>query len=292
MAEPPSYGSSITDDPPCYGGDDTMSDEQWELLKKRLGTYDTIILMDDSTSMRVKTKNNPNLTRWEMAKEVLLGLSDKMASLDKDGFDLFLLNDKAKELRNINGPKKIEDLREMMDSVSLYPSTPLGTRLGEILQEYLYNPLQKKEQKIKDEEKPDKSVWNMLRGKKGKENKEKNKVELEKGINILIITDGAPYAHQVDEVKILKAVLNECAKTVQKRLGYDHSNSSPVGIQLVQIGDDEAATQFLNDLDGDFKEGVLADVVDTIPVGSYKVLTPQILLKVMIGGVDRNIDRK
>lgn len=32
----------------------------------------------------------------------------------------------------------------------------------------------------------------MLRGKKGKENKEKSKVELEKGINILIITDGAP----------------------------------------------------------------------------------------------------
>lgn len=31
--------------------------------------------------------------------------------------------------------------------------------------------------------------------------------------------------------------------------------------------------------------------MDTVPVGAYKELTPQVLFKVMIGGIDRKVDR-
>lgn len=73
-----------------------------------------------------------------------------------------------------------------------------------------------------------------------------------------------------------------------------------VGIQLVQIGDDAQATEFLQDLDNyvhtnpELKSGSKPsrDMVDTEPYRPGETLTEEKLVKVLIGGINKRIDRR
>ena len=73
-----------------------------------------------------------------------------------------------------------------------------------------------------------------------------------------------------------------------------------VGIQLVQIGDDPQATEFLQDLDNyvptspELRSGPQPDrdIVDTEPYRPGERLTEEKLVKVLIGGINKRIDRR
>jgi hypothetical protein len=71
------------------------------------------------------------------------------------------------------------------------------------------------------------------------------------------------------------------------------------GIQFVQVGTDPDATQFLEKLDNDFQEwskqgnggSPSRDIVDTVPF-SGGMLTGLELIKVLIGAINRKVDRQ
>ncbi|KAI0751078.1 hypothetical protein C8Q80DRAFT_1307944 [Daedaleopsis nitida] len=99
-----------------------------------------------------------------------------------------------------------------------------------------------------------------------------------KPVNYLIVTDGVP-TDDPESVIIAAA----------KRLDAGNHYISQVGIQFVQIGNDSIATRYLDKLDSQL-EGV-RDIVDTTPYLGEE-LTHQMLLKILVGGINRRIDRQ
>jgi hypothetical protein len=101
-----------------------------------------------------------------------------------------------------------------------------------------------------------------------------------KPLNIIVITDGAP----TDDPE---SVIVSFAK----RLDKGDYPLSQVGIQFFQVGDDPAATAALQELDDELGEAHgIRDMVDTVPYAGE--LTPETIVKVLLGGVNRRLDRK
>ncbi|KAJ7274976.1 hypothetical protein C8J57DRAFT_1177829 [Mycena rebaudengoi] len=102
-----------------------------------------------------------------------------------------------------------------------------------------------------------------------------------KRVNYIIITDGAPTdrAETEPEVVIVKAA---------KELDSTHALLTQVGIQFVQIGDNTAATRFLQSLDNNLRtKHNIRDIVDTTftPAGQ-----PLDMIKILTGGINRKVD--
>jgi len=75
---------------------------------------------------------------------------------------------------------------------------------------------------------------------------------------------------------------------VAKILDQMNARVAQVGIQFVQIGDNEGATAYLQRLDDDLAKQGIRDIVDTtLPEG--KDLD---LVKILIGAVNRRVDNK
>ena len=61
-----------------------------------------------------------------------------------------------------------------------------------------------------------------------------------------------------------------------------------LGVQFLQIGDDEEVTEFLRELDDDLKEHSVRDMVDTTPyTGS---MDSALILQACLGAINRRID--
>ncbi|KAG6856045.1 hypothetical protein H0H87_008149 [Tephrocybe sp. NHM501043] len=105
-----------------------------------------------------------------------------------------------------------------------------------------------------------------------------------KPINILVITDGMP--SDDPESPIVQAAM---------RLDAIAAPMDQVGIQFVQVGDDPEATAFLMELDDDLKTiyGNIRDIVDTTPAElTNGVINLDILMKILLGGINKREDRK
>jgi hypothetical protein len=80
--------------------------------------------------------------------------------------------------------------------------------------------------------------------------------------------------------------------TIARRLDRGDYPLSQVGVQLLQIGDDPEAAEALKELD----EGLSAahgvrDMVDTVPYRG-EAMTSDLIVKVLLGGINRRIDRR
>jgi len=132
--------------------------------------------------------------------------------------------------------------------------TPTGRRLGVILDEYLKR----------------------FRRNKGI-----------KPLNVIVITDGEPTDPDRLEKNIVK-----CAR----ELDAMGANDRQVGVQFFQVGSDEAATESLDELDNALvEEHNVRDMVDTISwkkMNEGNGLTADGILKVVMGAVDKRLDRK
>ncbi|KAF4575199.1 hypothetical protein EYR36_006557 [Pleurotus pulmonarius] len=104
-----------------------------------------------------------------------------------------------------------------------------------------------------------------------------------KPVNYVIITDGEPTDDP--ESVILSAA---------QRLDRGNFPLTQVGIQLLQIGKDVAAAEYLKQLDDDLhKTHNIRDIVDTTPFQTTKgEITADLITKILIGGINRRVDRK
>lgn len=109
------------------------------------------------------------------------------------------------------------------------------------------------------------------------------KLHTKKPLNIIVITDGAatddPESVIVDAAKKLDAI---------------QAPPWQVGVQFFQVGDDREAAEVLRELDDALVDmGCKRDMVDTVPNnGRGASLSADMILKTVLGGVHRRLDRK
>lgn len=92
-----------------------------ELLRR----YDTVIIVDDSTSM-----DGP---LWFEARDALAGIAEVAARYDLDGIDVHFLNNPIVGRGLRNGA----EVKQLFDQTAPYGITPTGEKLEELLLEYL-----------------------------------------------------------------------------------------------------------------------------------------------------------
>ncbi|KAK2589945.1 hypothetical protein QQS21_012379 [Conoideocrella luteorostrata] len=217
-----------------------------------LSTYDTIFLIDDSGSMAG--------SRWDEVRSVLSSITSICTARDKDGIDIYFLNHKsenpASRGKGDGGYYEITSTQavdKIFRRIRPRGITPTGTRIESILRPYV--------------------------------------AHLEKDIsidpiNIIVITDGEP----TDDPE---SIIEYYARKLDKL----DAPLCQVGIQFFQIGTCQEAAKALARLDDGSASKGIRDMVDTVTFdardhSNNKALTAEGILKVVLGGVNRRLDRQ
>ncbi|KAI9569280.1 hypothetical protein HD554DRAFT_2020640 [Boletus coccyginus] len=225
-----------------------MRQESKEHALDMLRAYDTVIIMDDSSSMLQDR-------RWEQACDALSGLAQIATTYDSDGIDIHFLNHKYG-----TNVKDAMSVRQLFTHVRPHGLTPIADKLDTLVGDYV----EKLERAARRKRKGDSLALKQI-----------------KPVNFIVITDGAPTDEPVDSIVSLA-----------RRLDHANIPLSQVGIQFVQIGNDRGATEFLRQLDDDLSGTYgVRDIVDTTPFLGIK-LTAEMLIKILLGGVNRRVDRR
>lgn len=259
---PPPYTDVITS-PSCKTSSYTSADDSpYAYLKE----FDTIFVVDDSSSML-----GP---RWKEAEEAIAAIAPICTTYDRDGIDIYFLNhrrasmsDAAGAYRNVTTATRV---REIFKSVQPRGVTPFGKRLAEILMPYVRRVERMTAATNADGVLTDPSLF-------------------VKPLNIIAITDGR-FTDDAESIIIQTA----------KDLDGPACRAVPwqVGIQFFQIGTDQAAAQYLQELDDDLvktaKGQGLRDIVDTVPWkgNSGQTLNADGIMKCVLGAVHKKYDRR
>ncbi|KAI0795047.1 hypothetical protein C8Q75DRAFT_524206 [Abortiporus biennis] len=103
-----------------------------------------------------------------------------------------------------------------------------------------------------------------------------------KPVNYLVITDGFPSDNPAVVIADLARTLDDMRRPIKQ-----------LGIQFVQIGNDHRAAEYLRGLDGDIHAlDVRRDIVDATPFNGGEKLSGEKIIKILMGGLDRDIDRR
>ena len=191
--------------------------------------------------------------RWRETAAALEKITPICTAHDADGIDLYFLNTPDQaSFRNITTKERLD---YVFGKVTPRGGTPTGQKLNNILKPYLKRYA----------EKPDTT----------------------KPVNIICITDGEP-SDDVESPLIAAA----------KKLDKLDAPAWQVGVQFFQVGRDEEAKRHLKQLDDELAEiagdDELRDIVDTVPFKGEdgSKLTAEGILKVVLGAVNRRLDRK
>ncbi|KAL8296153.1 hypothetical protein RB601_003629 [Gaeumannomyces tritici] len=222
-----------------------------------LSRFDTIFLIDDSSSMTTGT-------RWEEVKTVLYQIVPVCAQHDEDGIDMLFLNNAS----HFNGVKNASAVGQVFDAVFPSGMTPTGKRIGEILVPYV----------------DDFSIRAAQRG-AGRTGM--------KPLNLIVITDGAPTdraGFRVHEVlhRVARQLDLAGAPLYQVGVQFFQVGDDAVARRALEDLDDN--------LGGLVADGQLRDIVDTCTFdatdGNVSVLTSEAVLKTVLGAVVKRFDEQ
>ncbi|KAL2833935.1 hypothetical protein BJY01DRAFT_224872 [Aspergillus pseudoustus] len=260
MWSPPPYSSTNTTTAPEATTSSSSGPALNDTAYSFLSTFDTVFLVDDSTSMRGK--------RWREAEDAIAAIAPICTHYDADGIDIYFLNHRNHSFSSggsVGGYKNVTDasgVREIFKSVTPSGATPVGTRLYQILTPYMRNLSRLTSQGRDSELKP---------------------------LNIIVITDGV-FTDDAESVIV----------NVARQLDNPNVQAAPwqVGIQFFQVGDDESAREYLQNLDDELVKrrnyDGIRDIVDTVPWRGDrgKVLNAEGILKCVLGAVNKKYDKK
>jgi len=196
---------------------------------------------------------------WHQVSELLRTITNVATRYIDDpneGIDVLFLNSYQFNESNVRSAEKIISI---FRQVVPHGVTPTANLLDHVLRGYLEEvyELQKTGLSLME-------IWRQT-----------------KPVNIVILTDGEPTDEPEDVIV-----------DVAKKLDQLNAPLAQVGIQFVQIGDDPAATEYLESLDDALKvEYNIRDIVDTTPY-TGKDVTADEILKILLGAVNRRLDRK
>ncbi|KAJ5725228.1 uncharacterized protein N7483_006585 [Penicillium malachiteum] len=230
--------------------------------------FDTIFIIDDSTSM----KGN----RWEELEKAIAVITPLCTQGDEDGIEIYFLNHNQ-VYENV---KKTEKVQEIFSDIHPDGWTPVGEVLRKILEPYLA--------RVQNMQRYRQSHWQIT---------EVPASVNVKPLNIIVITDGAFTDGHIAQDTIFQtaSALDKCDPPAR---------SDQLGIQFFQIGDDEKAKKFLENLDDNLGkicgQEKMRDIVDTVTWEETEwwrskkepTLDTEWLLKVVLGGVNKVYDQK
>ncbi|KAJ5819215.1 hypothetical protein N7474_004806 [Penicillium riverlandense] len=251
----PSSSSSVWSPPPYTPNASNSSqplstefqadgDERYAFLKD----FDTIFLVDDSSSMRGE--------RWQEAEAAIAAIAPICTQYDGDGIDIFFLNHRCEVppgVYDANGGgytnvTTAAQVQRIFSSVQPRGATPVGKRLLSILGPYLAELERLEHAATNASRRGDVRLAAQLGAKKPKP------------LNIIAITDGE-FTDDAESIIV----------QVARRLDGEGCKALPwqVGVQFFQIGNDERATKYLQQLDDDLGDWChrkkMRDIVDTVP---------------------------
>ncbi|KAG9023833.1 hypothetical protein FS837_005616 [Tulasnella sp. UAMH 9824] len=196
--------------------------------------------------------------RWQQAREALQEVVEMAVKWDKNGVDIYFLNSR----KCAKGCTKAERVTKLFDEVSPNGWTPTGARLKELITPYLdtlSSPPSRLARLIKSPPKP--RVY-------------------------IVITDGA--ATDQGSSRVDNVVLG-----FMDRLDEQQAPLTQLGIQFVQVGNDQAARTELERLDDRLsQDGTRAsDIVDTFPFDKLNGdVGAEHIIKILLGSVHKRID--
>jgi hypothetical protein len=217
-----------------------------------LRRFDTVIIVDDSLSMTA---------HWAATRSALETVATVALKHDQDGIDIHFMNHPENSAWNV---KSATHIRRLFSQVEPAGCTPTGECLDDILREYMDRYAQSKAP-VPPSSSPSQQPPQKV-----------------KPLNILVLTDGEPTD---DPESVIVAAA--------RRLEALNAPLHQVGIQFLQIGDEPGAREALEELDDTLAEVYgIRDMVDTTRYGNAEQITGELLLKALLGGVNRRWDRK
>ncbi|BGO91584.1 hypothetical protein NBRC10512v2_003857 [Rhodotorula toruloides] len=183
-----------------------------------LGKYDLVILVDDSPSM---------IDYWDETRTALMGVVEACGKYDRDGIDLYFMNNEDRKLENVIDTKVVA---RAFREIEPFGSTPTGVVMDEILRDYV--------ERVED----------------ARQTKERVKPLL-----LLVLTDG-----RADDTDLVRDVIVEMAQRLDEVRAPPYQLGIQF-IQIGDDPDARAFLQELDD-DLKPQLGV-RDMVDTTPYG-------------------------
>ncbi|KAE8350135.1 hypothetical protein BDV28DRAFT_139756 [Aspergillus coremiiformis] len=216
------------------------------------------------TIFLVDDSGSMNGDRWNEAADAIAAIAPVCTINDRDGIDIYFLNHRGGNVPATGAYTNIrtsDDVREIFYSVHPRGATPVGNRLRQILDPYLRHM----ESIASSGRDPSESI---------------------KPLNIIAITDGV-FTDDAESVIIDAAI----------RLDQCHASPWQIGIQFFQVGNDEEAQKYLQELDDELgriaKRERMRDIVDTVPWRGNlgQTLSADGILKCVLGAVNRKYDK-
>ncbi|OQD85030.1 hypothetical protein PENANT_c011G02545 [Penicillium antarcticum] len=166
-----------------------------------LSTFDTVFLVDDSSSMKGQN--------WKSAANAIAAIAPICTSHDPDGIDIYFLNQPAASNAhyNITTPSQVH---EIFTRVTPRGVTPVGKRLNDILKPYMAR------------------VERMQAAQARNGGSDIDDRFYVRPVNIIVITDGV-FTDDAESVIM----------GVARKLDLIDAIAWQVGIQFFQVGDDE-----------------------------------------------------
>jgi len=220
-----------------------------------LQRFDTVLIVDDSASMT---------EHWDVTCKALETVATIALQHDQDGIDIHFMNHPEHSAWNVRTANHIRRLFSLVEPSGI---TPTGECLDDILRDYLdrYAASRNAYTPTSSPTSPHLPTSKL------------------KPLNILVLTDGEP----TDDPE---SVIVDAARQLEKLNAPLHQ----VGIQFLQIGDEPGAREALEELD-DVLAAVhgIRDMVDTTRYALENgEISGAVLLKALLGGVNRRLDRK
>ena len=201
--------------------------------------FDTVFIVDDTGSMVLAARDEcpEGKDRWDATKEALLHITALAAGKDDDGIDIRFLKSRDLDEDNIVSGERVMEILEGVDMLDAFRGG--GTFF---------------EDRIKDEISPRLELlgryYEQDAAYKSTHFKDRARLKLKKPqppkkLNIIVITDG-----QADDKQEVEDLIVDTAQELDKL----RAPAAQIGIQFVQIGEDESARRYLKRLDDDLKQ--------------------------------------
>ena len=204
---------------------------------------------------------------WREVSQALATIAPIITEHDQDGIDIYFLNHISENPGSASegvapngyrGIKRAETVTQIFERVRPQGGTPTGVRVQNILKPYMA--------KLKSELSEGRDF---------------------KPLNLIVLTDGVP-SDDVESVLL----------AVAKKLDQLEAPPYQVGVQFFQVGNEPGAREALEELDdglSELVEGGVRDIVDTVTWASTEgsiSLTGELILKCLLGAVNRRLDRR
>ena len=192
----------------------------------RLKMFDTVFVVDDTGSMQQPAHDDhpEGQDRWSATKEALQHITALAAAKDEDGIDIRFLQSEELNESHILSVEKVMEILERVDTLR-------GG--GTFLEPNLKAEIDLRLENYREYCEHDAAY------------KRKNRPP--KKLNLIVITDG-----QADDTQEVEDLIVETARELDRL----RAPSAQIGIQFVQIGEDEKARKYLKRLDDDLKRQV------------------------------------